>query len=203
MFLDLGYFFIARMERQLIKLLRHDAERVGLPMYVDGYFFLAEIRMLPGFEGLTRDKILAIAAADSKGRFDVELVNAGVFVRASQGHSIRSGLRYKKITEPVVMIHGTSWGAWESIRADGLSRRGLEYLQCCGAPGSRSGWRSNASVLVYLDTGLLLRDGVSLFRSSNDVLLTAGGVDGIICPCYFEAATSVIGEPLQFKCSRH
>ena len=106
---------------------------------------------------------------------------------------------------PDTVVHGTFYGAWNKIlRSGGLKSMGRGFVHCAtgprlgdvlpgevgGAGGAavdkslvenkvRSGMRSDAQILIYIDIRRSLEAGMKWWRSENGVLLTEGiAVDG-------------------------
>ena len=141
---------------------------------------------------------------DGKGRFSLRTQDGVLQIRANQGHSMRivgeDGLLtpIADETEAPLCVHGTYDAAWALIRESGLNRMARNHVHFAPSdtPGeARSGMRRDVTVLVHLDVARSLRAGVSLFRSDNGVLLSAG-FDGVIPPYLFRAAVGRGGQLL-------
>jgi 2'-phosphotransferase len=121
----------------------------------------------------------------------------GWMIRANQGHSAKTAALLaddallERITEEnastvTCCVHGTYFSAWPLIcRTGGLKRMSRAHVHfASGELGSdhvRSGLRSSAQILCYLDVTKALAEGLPLFRSANGVLLSPGfGDEGIV-----------------------
>eukprot|EP00121_Abeoforma_whisleri_P005762 Awhi_evm1s5222 len=50
--------------------------------------------------------------------------------------------------------------------------------------------RTDCDVLIYIDVPKAFQDGIKFYRSSNNVILSAG-IDGVIPPQYFKKVESI------------
>lgn len=205
-----------RLSKNLSQLLRHGAHDAGLGdcLAEDGFVPLARVLALPRFHRVTAEDVRALVAACEKGRF--ELREAGVdgalesLIRATQGHTIASGLdddamltRLDETSDVVEAVHGTSRGAWERIRVDGLSRMRRRHVHLAkGLPGDGqvvSGMRADSRVAVWVDVARGIREGLPFYVSANGVVLTPGeGETGTVPARLFLRAHALPGgEPLE------
>ena len=116
---------------------------------------------------------------DAKGRF--AFVNEESRIRAQQGFSFKVNpeLVYERLHTPQdVCIHGTYHRYMDAIMEKGLSVMGRTAIHCAtGLPGTvKSGMRADCETAIYLNTAMMLRDGIPLYRSGNGVLLTRHSV---------------------------
>lgn len=187
-----------RLSRRLTKLLRHDADRVKLPVRGDGFALLDDIWRFGKFDPqvLTRDAVLAIVQADGKTRFAVLVDDEDrVWLRANQGHTIQQVSRDECLTRVTsaehypVCIHGTTLRAWEEhIRTEGLCRMKRNEIHFAKGEFGQvaSGFRKTSEVLVYVDLDKCLAEGIPFYESENGVLLSPGqGPLGVIPPTCF------------------
>lgn len=142
-------------------------------------------------------------------------------IRANQGHSIAlvdPSLLLKLLTPAELaslpmIVHGTSFAAWESIQGEGggLHRMTRNHIHfATGLPNKKknddddetatsvlSGMRKNCEVYIYVDAAMCSNDGVTFYRSDNGVLLTAGVNDEGTLPVeYFSHVTDASGNVL-------
>jgi 2'-phosphotransferase len=109
-------------------------------------------------------------------------------------------------------VHGTYYKAWNLIKVSGLSKMARQHIHLSeDFPGSKeviSGMRRNCEVAVFIDVPKALKgfdlfsffittktctltflsnhiDGIKLFRSANNVILSPGDSEGFIKPKYF------------------
>ena len=122
-------------------------------------------------------------------------------IRANQGHSISTGivsddflkrLSPEELAQIDIIVHGTTLKAWEEhIRQEGLCRMKRIHIHfAAGLPNEDSsiisGMRASSQVYIYVDSKRCASDGVTFYKSDNNVLLTTG-IDGYLPPCYFKS----------------
>jgi 2'-phosphotransferase len=191
---------IDALGRLMTKILRHEAEKLKLNVRGDGYVPVNELLKLKikAFTGLPlcSHNVADVKEAvknDNKQRFSLLEENGQLLIRANQGHSIKV-VDSEKLLKPIlsanevpVCVHGTYRKNLESIRRTGLKRmRRLHIHFATGLPhdGVISGMRSNCEIMIFLDVQKSLEDGMKLYLSDNNVLLTEG-LNGIVPPSYF------------------
>ena len=140
-----------------------------------------------------------IVLADNKQRFSLRAFDDVYHIRANQGHSeawqkyINPEKIYQKIlmdnylelcNSPVI-IHGTNPIAYGEIKASGFLRRmGRLGIHFAPRNGAKSGRRSNASVLLCFSIEQLLKCGLPLYLSDNDVILCPDDVPNEMATCF-------------------
>ncbi|KAI9785134.1 MAG: hypothetical protein M1839_000772 [Geoglossum umbratile] len=121
-------------------------------------------------------------------------------IRANQGHSITidSSSLLQPITPdsasiPEVVLHGTFYGAWDTILASGgMSKMGRNHMHfAAGVPGQDagviSGMRADAQILIYIDIRRALDAGLPFWESDNGVILTEGDKEGMLPLEFFDS----------------
>lgn len=181
--------------RQMAKMLRHNPNKKGVAPDGSGYTNLELLRAdLPKRMQLSDlsfaeflEIIKQIVTADNKHRFSLRTDANGVYyIRANQGHSeawqkyLKPEMIYRPITRgnyrelcnSSVIIHGTNPNAYGEIMEDGCLRRmGRLGIHFAPRNGAKSGRRTNASVLLCFSIEQLLKCGLRLYLSDNDVIL--------------------------------
>ena len=120
------------------------------------------------YQWVTRDHILAIAALDPKGRFEIR----DNYIRACYGHSIKADLKYKEDTKVKILYHGTTEEAWAKIRYEGLKPGRRLWVHLSGnindayEVARRHGSRI---VILLIDIECLRRRGIKIFKASKSV----------------------------------
>ncbi len=148
------------------------------------------------FSGWREEDVRQVVASCDKQRFALkeDAATGLLLIRANQGHSIRDVVVDMEeircaADAPDKVIHGTSRGAWEAIREQGLSRMRRQHIHCAaGEPGDAgviSGMRKACQVFIYIDVAAALADGFKFYRSANNVILCPGNEAGILPPRYF------------------
>jgi len=129
---------------------------------------------------------------DTKNRYNLILESGEWFIRANQGHSMKTvQMELQPITsarEIPMAVHGTTQEAWRSISIRGLSkmtRNHIHFAQGIAGQDVISGMRTSSQILIYIDVQKALDSGLKFFVSTNGVVLSEGDVDGFIAPEYF------------------
>lgn len=181
---------LRNLSRTLTLLLRHRGREEGLEIKSNGFAKLDDLFLnnrVKKFDPTLED-IKKIVQNDEKGRFTLVENNGSYFLKANQGHSIEvDQLNLKKITDENEIkfgIHGTNYKAWNIISKEGLKIMGRTHIHFAIDENEKAGIRKNSDIHIYLDIQKCLKDGIELFLSENNVLLSKGQ-NGIILPKYF------------------
>jgi 2'-phosphotransferase len=155
----------------------------------------------PKFRQYSISQIKEVVDNNDKQRFTITSLDTPEgpkeFIRANQGHSIKTiQVEMQPINsaaEYPTIIHGTNTEAWKLIEYDhkGLSRMRRNHIHFAtgllGEEGVISGMRHSCNVLIYIDLGKALEDGVKFFKSENGVVLTEGvNGEGYLPSDYFQ-----------------
>ncbi|CAN6172327.1 unnamed protein product [Urochloa humidicola] len=193
---------IAALGRILSKVLRHMAEELGLNMRPDGYVRVNDLLKLNlrtyadvPLKSHTVDEIREAVRRDNKQRFGLLEEDGELLIRANQGHTITT-VTSESLLKPIlsadevsVCVHGTFRKKLDSILQSGLSRMTRLHVHFSnGLPSDGqviSGMRKNVNILIHLDVRKVLNDGMKLYISDNNVILTEG-YDGFVPVKYFE-----------------
>ena len=151
--------------RLLKDVLRHQAREAGVEISPDGWVTVSDAlefvnlrtsRPTPFTEAAVREEV----ARNPKRRFQLaDKGDAGLFIRASQGHSIAGvgeeiGTPLTKATAPHVAVHGTYLRHLDTILTEGLGRMQRHHVHLArgllGEPGIVSGMRWNTEVYVWV-----------------------------------------------------
>lgn len=190
------------ISKTLSWLLRHGGIKEGLTFRDDGYVLVDDVLTNENMVrfGTTYHDVKNIVADNDKQRFQLLEEKKRIYVRATQGHSMKfEKMGYKKINskddlDTDTIIHGTYYKVWPLIKKEGLKTMDRTHIHFAkGLPGSKgmiSGMRGSCQILIYLDVQKCLADGIQLEESENGVILTKG-VDGVLDPKYFEKVVDV------------
>lgn len=193
---------IEALGRCMAAILRHRASDYGLEMKNDGFVLVADLLKLSKHTAAgvplsshSEEDVRKAVAADGKQRFGLKEESGRLSIRANQGHSIKiveSELLLSLITSPSqipVCVHGTYERFLSSIWQEGLKRMTRNHVHfATGLPkedGVISGMRATAQVLIYLNVEKAMADGMKLYISANNVVLTEG-FDGVVPTKYFK-----------------
>ena len=184
---------LVMLSKNLSRLLRHTAPEVGLTMDASGYVLLPDILMRKNFKGFSPNDVLQVVSTCKKQRFHIDdRGDAGLFIRANQGHSIQGVINPDELLTPITnpadyptVVHGTTLEALELIRqSGGLSRMGRNHIHFAtglpGADGVISGMRSSSQVVLHIDLAGAMADGIPFYISQNGVILTPGDATGFL-----------------------
>jgi len=207
---------IGALGRLLSRVLRHMAVELGLDMRPDGYVRVRDLLRLKlqSFANVplrchTVDEIREAVRRDTKQRFSLLEEDGELLIRANQGHTVTT-VTSENLLKPIlsadevsVCVHGTYRRKLHLILQSGLNR--MERLHVhfsSGLPSDGeviSGMRPDVNVLIHLDVRKALHDGMKLYISDNNVILTEG-FDGIIPVKYFEKIETWPGRaPILFQ----
>jgi putative RNA 2'-phosphotransferase len=155
--------------KALALLLRHDPARFGVSLDAAGWGSVDAVAL--GL-GLDRAGLLALVAADEKGRFVVS--EDGQRIRAAQGHSFAVDLGLVPVAPPEVLWHGTHPRALPAIRREGLRSmsRTHVHLSADEATARVVGSRRGRAVLLRVRAGEMHASGHAFYLSENGVWLT-------------------------------
>ncbi|POY71759.1 hypothetical protein BMF94_5120 [Rhodotorula taiwanensis] len=198
-----------RWSKTLSYILRHGAAKEGLKLRSDGFVRVEDLMKRPKLKGCDLDTLERIVRDNAKQRFTLQAEPTGqdgadeLWIRANQGHSVKvEALELKpveKAEQVPIMVHGTYYRLWPAIETEGLKVMTRNHIHCAiglaSDAGVISGMRANCDLFIYLDVPRLLADGVPVFTSTNNVVLTAG-VDGVVPPKYFSKVVKKDGEVL-------
>ncbi|XP_028123968.1 tRNA 2'-phosphotransferase 1-like isoform X2 [Camellia sinensis] len=192
---------IDALGRLMTRILRHMASELNLNMRSDGYVRVQDLLKLnlKTFANIplrahTVDDIREAVRRDNKQRFSLLEDNGELLIRANQGHSIVT-VETESLLKPIlsaeevpVCVHGTYKKFLESILEQGIKRmKRLHVHFSCGLPMDGeviSGMRRDVNVLIFLDVKKALEEGMKLYISDNEVVLTEG-FDGVVPVKYF------------------
>jgi len=163
-----------RLSKFLSLVLRHQPEKIGLLLdpsgwaEVDALIAACQKHQIP----LTRDRLEQIVADNDKQRFEFD--EAGLRIRASQGHSVPVDLGYAREVPPELLYHGTAEKFISSIRVQGLLKGKRHHVHLSTDPimAGKVGSRRGASVILTVQAGAMHRAGHEFFISTNGVWLT-------------------------------
>jgi len=154
--------------------LRHEPHLIGITL--DDAGWVAVDDLLEGCRrkghALTFYELQQIVQTSDKQRF--ALSEDMKRIRANQGHSVPVELGYEPAVPPELLYHGTADRFLDSIRATGLEKRARHHVhlsdrtETAAAVGSRHG----KLVVLEVAAGVMHREGIAFFRTTNGVWLT-------------------------------
>lgn len=184
------------ISKVLSYLLRHGACKEHLPLQSDGFIDLQAILEHPEMQKrhVQVSDVQRVVVNNDKKRFTLEETGIRQWkIRANQGHTLSEvkELDLKKLTKADVVnftvVHGTYFKYWANIKTDGLKRMKRNHIHFASTdvlgPGI-SGFRNDTQVLIYVNVPAAMKDGIAFYRSTNNVILSAG-IDGVLNTKYF------------------
>ncbi|KAJ3672522.1 hypothetical protein LUZ60_007243 [Juncus effusus] len=207
---------IDALGRLLTRILRHMATELNLNVRSDGYVRVNDLLKLNiqtfakvPLKSHTIDEVKEAVRRDNKQRFGLLEENGELFIRANQGHTIKA-VESESLLKPIlsaeeapVCVHGTYRRNLESILKSGLKRMERVHVHFSrGLPTDGqviSGMRRDINILIYLDVKKALDEGMKIYISENEVILTEG-FNGVVPVKYFEKIeTWPAREPVPFQ----
>ncbi|KAJ3170004.1 hypothetical protein HDU87_000527 [Geranomyces variabilis] len=198
-----------QLSKALSYILRHGAEKDGIPIRSDGNVLLSDLKRHPRLRTATFDDIKRIVATNAKQRFSLSQdgTSGAWQIRANQGHSLSSAIIQIPM-QPILdansipaAIHGTTRAAYTLIKSSGgLRPMGRQHIHLAtGIPSKDasviSGMRTSAQVLIYVSMARALAAGIEFWRSENGVVLTSG-LEGVLGCEFFEKVVDRDGRPI-------
>ena len=169
---------LIKLSKFLALILRHRPERFALALDEEGWASFAEVmeivKGLPNFRWATRADVMTLieeGAGDGKRRFQVKENR----IRARYGHSIAQPIHYEPCTPPLVLYHGTSPEAMDSIRREGLKPMNRQYVHL--SPNAKTAVRVGARharrpVVLTIRAAEAHAAGVEFYQADEAVYLT-------------------------------
>ncbi len=163
-----------KISKNLSYVLRHRPDEIGIILDENGYIAVDELivqynaHMKPT---LTLAMLKQVVANNDKQRFAFS--EDGLYIRASQGHSVQVELGYQSQQPPEVLYHGTAAANLASIRKTGLAKRSRHHVHLSPdtATATNVGTRHGRPVVLTIKALEMHQDGMQFFLSDNGVWL--------------------------------
>jgi putative RNA 2'-phosphotransferase len=165
---------LVRLSKFLSYVLRHDPESIGLELDEGGWVPVDALLAAAQHSGTTLDVGLLrqVVAQGDKRRFSFS--EDGLRIRANYGHSIPVDLQLEPAEPPNFLYHGTAKRFLDSIRREGLQRRGRNYVHL--SPDEESavqvGSRHGRPVVLVIEARRMHQAGHAFYRSPSGIWLT-------------------------------
>jgi len=177
-----------KISRILSTILRHTAKKRNLHIDEGGWISIDDIfTKCNEFNKVSLEDIIIIVNNNNKNRFSIEDRNTKLYIKANQGHTIKSiqNTKLHKIIkypdEIRGIVHGTYKKYIDLIKKNGLCRMARNNIHFAKKKEIQYGIRKNAQVFIYIDVDNAMKDGIKFYESENEVILSPGiGKDGII-----------------------
>ena len=110
-----------KISKPMSLMLRHEPEKFGLTLDAQGFATFEDLaRAIAKKTGASAPEIRQVVRESEKQRFEIVEQDGVEKIRARYGHSVEGDVSYEPVEPPVVLFHGTSRGAIEAIRREGL-----------------------------------------------------------------------------------
>ena len=163
-----------QISRFLSYILRHAPESIGLSLDAQGWGEISQLILLTQKKGtpLTLELINDVVKTNDKKRFAIS--EDGLFIRAVQGHSLKTTVAYQAITPPKILYHGTATRFIDSIFNQGLIPNGRQYVHLSQDYKTEVnvGNRHGKAVVLIVDSEKMFSEGFEFYQSDNGVWLT-------------------------------
>jgi putative RNA 2'-phosphotransferase len=153
----------------LAYILRHKPEKANLKLEKDGWVSVYD---LISNTDISMDELEEIVKTDDKKRYSFNIDNTKV--RANQGHSTNTVIKFTKKIPPVILYHGTSLRFWISIQKNGLDKMNRQYVHLSKdiETAYKVGVRHGEPIILKINCLEMVKDGYDFFISDNGVWLT-------------------------------
>jgi 2'-phosphotransferase len=186
-----------KTSKKLTQILRHKIIDYNLEITNKGYVKIDDIfnLELKEFKNINYEDIHRIVQESDKKRFEINIFDNILYIRATQGHNtdvgnlINDDMALQKLEYPINMkyiFHGTKTEFIESILQNGLkrmNRKHIHFVDNLNVDEQISGFRQSSNIILCIDINKCLLDDIIFYKSSNGVILTEG-INGII-PCKY------------------
>lgn len=163
-----------QISRFLSYILRHSPESIGLSLDEQGWGEISQLILLAQKKGtqLTLELINDVVKTNDKKRFTIS--ENGLFIRAVQGHSLKTTVDYQAITPPKILYHGTATRFIDSIFNQGLIPNGRQYVHLSQdyKTAVNVGNRHGKAVVLIVDSEKMFSEGFEFYQADNGVWLT-------------------------------
>ncbi|MBG2874353.1 RNA 2'-phosphotransferase [Proteus alimentorum] len=163
-----------QISRFLSYILRHAPESIGLTLDHQGWGEISKLIPLAQKNGtpLTLELIKDVVKTNDKKRFAIS--EDGLFIRAVQGHSLKTTVDYQPIKPPTILYHGTATRFIDSIFEQGLMPNGRQYVHLSQEykTAVNVGSRHGKAVVLTIDSEAMFSDGFEFYQADNGVWLT-------------------------------
>lgn len=163
-----------QISRFLSYILRHSPESIGLSLDKQGWGEIAQLIKLAQKQGnqLTYALIEDVVKTNDKKRFAIS--EDGLFIRAVQGHSLKTTVEYQPITPPNMLYHGTASRFIDSVFDKGLIPNGRQYVHLSDdyKTAVNVGDRHGKPVVLRVDSQQMFKEGIEFYQAENGVWLT-------------------------------
>lgn len=157
-------------------LLRHKPELLSLNIDKYGYVLISElVDKINANTNYTVDYETLVKMADESDKQRYKISEDGKYIKANQGHSINIEHDFKKVSNIGNLYHGTKKEYLHSIMKLGLLKGNRHHVHLSSDLNTAkivANRRKGENVILEINASEMLKDGVEIFKSDNNVLLT-------------------------------
>ena len=152
----------------LAYILRHKPEKANLKLDKDGWVLVND---LISNTDISISELEEIVKTDDKKRYSFNIDKT--MVKANQGHSTNTVIKFTKKNPPVVLYHGTTSRFWDSIQKRGLDKMNRQYVHLSENEETayKVGIRHGEPIILKINCFEMVKDGYEFFISDNGVWL--------------------------------
>ncbi len=163
-----------KISKFLSLVLRHKPETIDLELDENGWAdmdFLIQ-GMLKANYSIDIEILKDIVKTSDKQRF--KLNDDFSKIRANQGHSINVDLKLEQKLPPEILFHGTATKNLDSIKQSGLLKQNRHHVHLSSnvETAEKVGMRYGKPVVLKIEAGKMIADGIKFYLSENGVWLT-------------------------------
>lgn len=167
------------MGKFLSYILRHHPEDINIKVDKNGYVnvdeLIEKINATEKYSGeMSRERLDRIVETNNKKRYSYNEDKSKI--RAVQGHSFHVDVA-KVAVPPVILYHGTSTHAYETIKKQGLKKMNRDYvhlskdIETAKSVGLRHAKHEKNLAILVIDCKKMLADGYKFYVAENGVWL--------------------------------
>jgi 2'-phosphotransferase len=185
-----------KISRNLSKVLKHDALKLGIHMRRDGYVYIEDLLKLNIFKNSIDNKTINEVVVNNKERFEIKVIDELYYLRCRDGHSIKdvidddllyTKLNIKNIPTDLIVYHITYTSCIDNIiSSEGLNKMKRNHIYMYkDIKNIKNGSRKIHDVIITVDIIKAMMEGIVFYISSSNVVVTKGDKFGYLSKEYF------------------
>lgn len=164
-----------RISKFLSLILRHQPEKIGLTLDINGWALLDELIAKSENNGVlfTKEDLEFVVKTNDKQRFSFN--EDKTKIRANQGHSLQNvTIVTETKTPPPFLYHGTVAKFIPSIKENGLQKMSRQHVHLSSdlETAKKVGNRRGKPIILTVQSSAMYKKGYEFFLSENGVWLT-------------------------------
>ncbi|GFD80830.1 RNA 2'-phosphotransferase [Tenacibaculum sp. Mcav3-52] len=164
-----------RISKFLSLILRHQPEKIGLKLDINGWTSVEELLNKSSNNGVsfTKEELDLVVKTNDKQRFSFN--EDKTKIRANQGHSLKNvTIVTETKTPPPFLYHGTVAKFIPSIKENGLQKMSRQHVHLSSdvETAKKVGSRRGKPIILTVQSGVMHKKNYEFFLSENGVWLT-------------------------------